>query len=1590
MSLPVSHPSNLTNTTPFKGETPPLLNREIVSWNACQPGDDDQPHESEPGVEAYTVGWICALNEEFQAACHMVENERPGPLGLADDENQYVVGQIGGHHIVIGCLPMGRTGTTSAAVVARDMSRSFPNLKFALMVGIGGGAPNLRKKRDIRLGDVVVSIPDKQQPGVVQMDFGKRHPNGLFERRGHLNSPPTNLLAACQLVKLSHDNMSQPDKIAAHIARMENMEDYRRPALDRLYLSDHLHHEEEDTRQPNDVNEEEAEEDRCRGCGDQQVAKRKVRNGKREVYVHYGTIASDNVVMADAIARDKHSSDNQLNILCFEMEAAGLMNNLRCLVIRGICDYADSHKNDEWHNYAALAAAAYARELLLTLRPTVVADMPSWVEDIHRTQRKLAMDESQKAAEDRAAGLLWKTRKQLEKLRDRIEARGGLSEEIYSNARRTRHQDTCTWLFKRPEFIKWTAENPEHPILWLNGKHGAGKTWLCAAAIDHVLKAPRGPDKPPPAVAWRFFAADDPVSRGELLQRLATQLLSYLIDIPRDAVPDTIEPFLTTGKEDLVKLENLILATLHELPHTYIFVDGLDEDSNTGAQYPATTSGIPDFVKFLVQTARAPAHRSKVRIWCSSQPPPYIREYLCSSPYEQDLYEIQLRTEDTEQDMLNYLVSELPASMSDKSLFAGIFVSAALTTEVEGSFLWVSTMLEELKNRAEDSSDLIALAKKGLPTKMSNLYHSIIKRIEKLDGGIKTPPLWKVSESKILDSCISLVRCNSLTRRGRNFRVIRLSHSAVRTFLLENSETTSASGDKGLVSSGMIRDCCLRYLSQPRYAKLLHKDETSRFFTHDNQDIRLHELLLYAAKYWFQYFDLPDQTVGTGPLALKPKDPTREQKDQVLEFLHSSHFQTCLQVQSLYVVGHFLQRFDPITDQGMSIRRTLPNWLPRCEPTIHRQYLNFQGEWSQLLQSGQLEPFSGEIDRCLWGALGPYNFLSRSETRYTSFEFSRTDAEAWVNEDGCQVQQPSKDGLELLIGWVKRQGSRSASPFRSTSRRIGLKSRKSGISIEIGFGDSTDTSSGYSSNSESDSSRSWSDSKSLPDLSSAEESWSEGSTSTDDPSSDEIASEGPTESGSDLTDPQLDFRSQESEDDSSDIQSAIGLQSQEFSDTGSDESLISLSQIIDSSSSASEDFGSGDDQFEDEVYQAEPATVNPEPDYPVEISRPRANISCDSCNRRHLRQWYHCTHCVDGDFDLCERCERRGIWCLDLSHGLYKVVNRKPMGMVVRRNFKAQQELTVYRMDAPQDERLVFRFKKKYPNMLHESPPIVHPQHSLVVWPLSGSNLLFADFKNNSFFEQKVKTTDLTADHVHFYLAHPICTNLSFSNDGLFLYVAIIDAVAEKPAAHTSETPGIIVGPKSQLCLNLHVLVLQLSSSKPTRNQPKLVAMTSCRLGCSCARAFTPTLPFAFTWGDNMLHLTLSDSCLHVYRITIPKVGEVKDKTKDSDTARKENLKFTVLVPKEKILLPRSARNRSVQFFPAKEPDANNLVIIGPRYGNHPRPPCGVYLSEQQLGGWVIQSDEDTSRTPQKRLAGLLEEPWDDDTDCIIIPFDGY
>ena len=318
----------------------------------------------------YTVGWVCALRTELVAATQYLDEKHDSSdyEAAPNDNNIYVFGNIGKHNIVIATLPRGEYGISSASMVARDMVRSFTNVRICFMVGIGGGAPLMepdeQPKRDIRLGDVVVSIPSNARGGVIQYDYGKTIQDQDFKLTGHLNSPPQFILTAVGVLGAefeAEENGLDKDVRICLDKNKKIQKKYQRPdqTTDRLYRSSYIH--------KND------NENCSKSCNEaEQVTWRDPRNEDEDsVAIHEGLIASANQLMKDAFMRDRLARNS--GVLCFEMEAAGLMNQFPTLVVRGICDYSDTHKNKEWQGYAAMTAAAYAKRLLLKLPPAKVA-----------------------------------------------------------------------------------------------------------------------------------------------------------------------------------------------------------------------------------------------------------------------------------------------------------------------------------------------------------------------------------------------------------------------------------------------------------------------------------------------------------------------------------------------------------------------------------------------------------------------------------------------------------------------------------------------------------------------------------------------------------------------------------------------------------------------------------------------------------------------------------------------------------------------------------------------------------------------------------------------------------------------------------------------------------------------------------------------------------------------------------------------------------------------------------------------------------------------------------------------------------------
>jgi nucleoside phosphorylase len=291
-------------------------------------------------------------------------------LPSSRDQNGYTLGRLGTHNIVVAVMPA--IGNNRAASVAVQLLNDFLSIRFGLLVGIGGGVPGEEEEDDIRLGDVVVSKPTATFGGVVQYDMGKVTVDGVVQRTGTLKPPPTILMANVQRLQAQQiRNGSQiPTYLAAMLEKYPNMRRkqyvYQGEEHDQLFEATYPH-------QGGAT---------CRNCDRTKAVERRSRHDT-DPEIHYGTIGSGNTVIKDGATRERLRRD--LGVLCVEMEAAGLMDEFPCLVIRGICDYADSHKNKRWQPYAAATAAAYLKEILDMIPAQEIAKASKAVEALQKT-----------------------------------------------------------------------------------------------------------------------------------------------------------------------------------------------------------------------------------------------------------------------------------------------------------------------------------------------------------------------------------------------------------------------------------------------------------------------------------------------------------------------------------------------------------------------------------------------------------------------------------------------------------------------------------------------------------------------------------------------------------------------------------------------------------------------------------------------------------------------------------------------------------------------------------------------------------------------------------------------------------------------------------------------------------------------------------------------------------------------------------------------------------------------------------------------------------------------------------------------------
>ncbi|KAL7909425.1 ankyrin repeat protein [Trichoderma velutinum] len=436
------------------------------------------------------------------------------------------------------------------------MMHSFPNVRIGLMVGIGGGAPS--EHHDIRLGDIVVSAPKDGGSGLLQYDFGKNiQDQNHLTTTGFLNQSPIALRTALAGLQAQYERKGHRLEQAVNSVLEKNKRlrrQYQRPdqSSDRLYQPGIVH-----------ANTKEG----CLACDPSGLIPRPERTEDEDnPAIHYGLIASANQLMKNAFLRDKLAAEK--DVLCFEMEASGLMNHFPCLVIRGICDYSDSHKNKEWQGYAAMVAAAYAKDLLSRIAPSSVTAEKRIIDVLSNVQ------ETVNGMEKDVHKLIYKQYNQ-----EHQAILDWLTPIDYApqhNDFISRKQEgTGQWLLESAEFQAWLKTNGQ--TLFCPGIPGAGKTIITAIVVNHLLA--KFQNDPHASVAYIYcnFRQQDEQTAEKLLMNLLKQLAQA-----QSTLPQTVKDLYDKHEKSRTRPSlDEITATLHSIAaaysRTFIVIDALDE-----------------------------------------------------------------------------------------------------------------------------------------------------------------------------------------------------------------------------------------------------------------------------------------------------------------------------------------------------------------------------------------------------------------------------------------------------------------------------------------------------------------------------------------------------------------------------------------------------------------------------------------------------------------------------------------------------------------------------------------------------------------------------------------------------------------------------------------------------------------------------------------------------------------------------------------------------------------------------------------------------------------------------------------------------
>jgi ankyrin repeat protein/nucleoside phosphorylase len=697
----------------------------------------------------FRVAIICALPLEAAAVLDLFDQryDKDGSkYGKQEgDINTYSTGRIGRHDIVLAHMP--GMGVYSATRVASNIRLSFREVNLALVVGVCGGAP---LNQPIILGDVVISN------SVVEFYTGRHYSDGVQARKslvdtlGRPNPEIRGLLSKFQVPLIRKELEDELQQNLAELCRKNDTLRYPGVEHDRLFAASyrHMHRRETSLRECLCVMSQSINDPVCSdalesGCDElkcdadaPETPFRRVRfaSGFPTPRVHIGTVGVS-TVMKSGEHRDIMANEN--NIIAFEMEGAGVWEVLPSVIIKGVCDYADSHKNKKWQDYAAATAASGAKaflshwtskqhdsiaaEGLSRKRPLLLSDEdgPSTSSrarqrTISRMQSPLSVPSTGGTSSDNSSGL---DQADIDARKARLEALAFEQLDARHATIKIAHTATCEWLLSKSEYMDWQDEDKlleHHGFLWIKGKPGAGKSTIMKYAYTNAEKDATGSI----AISYFFNARGEHLEKSTcgMYRSLLFQLLSKLSRL--QAVLSTTEAAsLQNTSPDLwtaESLQSLFCKTIERLEDQRLtcFVDALDECENNEDQ-------VREMVEFF-ETLGECAVKNKIRLLVcfSSRHYPHITIDKC--------VELTLETQQGHsEDITKYLNSKLKVGRS--KLVEQIKID--VLEKSQGVFLWVVLVVPMLQ-KSYDHGQVHALDKRlrDIPNDLHELFRDILGR----------------------------------------------------------------------------------------------------------------------------------------------------------------------------------------------------------------------------------------------------------------------------------------------------------------------------------------------------------------------------------------------------------------------------------------------------------------------------------------------------------------------------------------------------------------------------------------------------------------------------------------------------------------------------------------------------------------------------------------------------------------------------------------------------------------------------------------------------------------------------------------------